>query len=973
MINMNQIPAYEMIQTQRLEGLNSEGILLKHKKTGARICLFQNQDDNKVFQIGFRTPPKDDTGVPHIVEHTVLCGSDQFPLKDPFVELVKGSLNTFLNAITYPDKTIYPVASCNDKDFANLMHVYLDAVFHPNIYKYEEIFKQEGWHYEMEDLESPLTINGVVYNEMKGAYSAPEEILQHEIMMSLYPDTPYFNESGGHPDHICTLTREGFLEFHRTYYHPSNSFIYLYGDMDMEERLTFLDEEYLSKYDYLEVDSNIPLQKPNSEIMRKTVEYSLASSELESENGFFSYNYVIGDSLNKELYIAMDILNYALFNAPGAVVKKKLIDAGIGQDVYASYETSLRQPMFSIVAKGVDVNKQKEFETLITETFIQICEEGINKETLEAGLNSSEFKYREADFGQFPKGLLYCIQSLDSWLYDDTKPFIHIDALDTYQYLREQLQTNYYEELIKEYFVNNSHASVIVLKPKKGLNALADEKLAELLKNKKDALSEEEQKKIIEDTKHLKEYQETPSTPEDLEKLPMLSRKDIKKEAMPLDNKMQNLAGVLTFHHDFFTNGIHYLNLMFDVKKLPTDLIPYLGLLRHAFSFMDTKEHSYADLSNEIDRFTGGIGASVGIYQNVKAPESMTVKFEIRSKTFYGQLPKAISLISEMIESTEYDDYKRLYEIIAETKSRLQSKLSNSGNATAVLRASSYFSQPALLKEKISGLDFYRSLVWMEQNFDTEKASIASKLKRLTHIIFRKENLIVSSTCDQEEFQCLEGQLKDLNRHLSDQDFSFSPDELVCEQKNEGIMDASQVQYVARVGSYAKAGYGYVGAMRVVKTILSYEYLWIEIRVKGGAYGCGGGFGRTGTVSFSSYRDPNLSRTNEVFEKTPEFLEQFEASDREMTKYVIGTVSEMDTPLTASARGERSMSLYLSNLSFEDIQKERDEVLRVKVEDIKALSHPVRAALNQGHICVVGNEEKIQESKDLFQNIVNLA
>lgn len=973
MINMKQLPGYEIIKTQHLEGLNSEGILLKHKKTGARICLFQNQDDNKVFQIGFRTPPKDDTGVPHIVEHTVLCGSDRFPLKDPFVELVKGSMNTFLNAITYPDKTIYPVASCNEKDFANLMHVYLDAVFHPNIYKYEEIFKQEGWHYEMEDIDSPLTLNGVVYNEMKGAYSAPEEILQHEIMMSLYPDTTYFNESGGHPDSIYQLTREDYLEFHSTYYHPSNSFIYLYGDMDMEERLNWMDQEYLSKFDSLDVDSEIPLQKPFTEIFHKKIEYPIASSEQLEENGFFSYNYVIGDSLDKELYIAIDILNYALFNAPGAVVKKKLIDAGIGKDVYASFETSLRQPMFSIVAKGVNCNRQEEFEQILVQAFQQVCKEGISKETLEAGLNSSEFKYREADYGQFPKGLLYCIQSLDSWLYDENQPFIHIDALETYQFLRNQLKTDYYEQLVQTYFVENRHSSVIVLEPKKGLNALADERLETMLSEKKKSMSQDEILKIVEETKHLKKYQETPSTQEELETLPMLSRKDIRKEAMPLDNKMQNLAGVLTFHHDFFTNGIHYLSLMFDVKKLPVDFIPYLGLLRYTWSFMNTKQHSYADLSNEIDRFTGGIGAGIGVYQNVKAPDSMSVKFEIRSKTFYGQLSKAMSLISEIIESTEYDDYKRLYEIIAETKSRLQSKLSNSGNATAVLRATSYFSQPAMLKDKISGLDFYRELVWMEQNFETEKASIASKLKKLVHIIFRKENLMVSSTCEQEEFKTLEDQIKELNHHLSDQDFSYSPSELVCEQKNEGIMDASQVQYVARVGSYAKAGYGYVGAMRVVKTILSYEYLWIEIRVKGGAYGCGGGFGRTGTVSFSSYRDPNLKKTNDVFEKTPEFLENFEANEREMTKYVIGTISEMDTPLTASARGERSMSLYLSNLSFEDIQKERDEVLRVKKEDIQSLANPVRAALEQNYICVVGNEEKIREATELFKNIENLA
>lgn len=972
MTNLEQLSGYEIIRSQELQGLNSEGVLLKHKKTGARVCVFINSDENKVFQIGFRTPPKDDTGVPHIVEHTVLCGSDKFPLKDPFVELVKGSMNTFLNAITYPDKTIYPVASCNDKDFANLMNVYLDAVFHPNIYKYEEIFKQEGWHYELKDMDSPLTINGVVYNEMKGAYSDPEEMLQHEIMKSLYPDTTYSNESGGHPDHICELSREAFLDFHQTYYHPSNAFIYLYGDMDMVEKLTWLDKEYLSTYEKLSVDSEIAYQEPFEAPVEKTVYFPLSSSESEIGNAILSYNLVMGDSLDKEMYIAISILNYALFNSPGARIKKELLDAKLGKEIYAHHDTSLKQPLFSIVVKGTEPDKKDEFRKIIQDTIKDLVQNGISKDAIEAGLNSSEFRYREADFGQFPKGLFYCIQSMDSWLYNEEEPFVHIDSLDTYAFLREQIGTDYYEQILEKYFLQNQHCSIIIMEPKKGLNAIADSKLETALAEKKAEMTTEERQKLVVQTTHLKSYQETPSTKEEMEKIPMLSRKDIKKEAMPLDLQTKTVAGVLTFHHEFPTNGIHYLKLMFDVKKLPVDMIPYLGLLRSVFSYVDTNKHSYTDLSNEIDRFTGGISGTVGVYQNVKAQEFMSVKFEVKCKTLYEQMPKAIELISEIIEGSKYDDYKRLYELIAEMKSRVQSNLSNSGNATATLRANSYFSKPALLKDKIGGIDFYRELVWMEKNFETEKASIASKLKRLANIIFRKENLIISSTCTQEEFQRLEPQIKELNHHLSDKDFVFSPSELVCEKKNEGFMDASQIQYVARAGSYTNAGYGYVGAMRVVKTILSYEYLWIEIRVKGGAYGCGGSFGRMGNMSISSYRDPNLVKTNEVFERTPEFLAGFDADEREMTKYVIGTVSEMDTPLTPALRGERSMTLYLCNLTLEDIQKERDEVLNVKVEEIRALADPVRAILKQGYLCVVGNEENIKEAKQLFLTTENL-
>ena len=972
MAKLEQLSGYEIIRSQELQGLNSEGVLLKHKKTGARICVFINSDENKVFQIGFRTPPKDDTGVPHIVEHTVLCGSDKFPLKDPFVELVKGSMNTFLNAITYPDKTIYPVASCNDKDFANLMNVYLDAVFHPNIYKYEEIFKQEGWHYELKDMDSPLTINGVVYNEMKGAYSDPEEMLQHEIMKSLYPDTCYSNESGGHPDHICELSRQAFLDFHQTYYHPSNAFIYLYGDMDMVEKLNWLDKEYLSTYEALAVDSEIGYQEPFEKPVETTVYFPLSSSEPEQGNSILSYNMVMGDSLDKEMYIAISILNYALFNSPGARIKKELLDAKIGKEIYAHHDTSLKQPLFSIVVKGTDTCKKDEFVKIIQTTIKDLIKNGISKEAIEAGLNSSEFRYREADFGQFPKGLFYCIQSMDSWIYNEKEPFVHIDSLDTYAFLREQIGTDYYEKILDKYFIQNQHCSVVMMEPQKGLNAIAEAKFEAELAAQKAEMTQEDKQKLVAETAHLKSYQETPSTKEEMEKIPMLARKDIKKEAMPLDLQTKTVAGVLAFHHEFPTNGIHYLKLMFDVKKLPVEMIPYLGLLRSVFSYVDTNKHSYTDLSNEIDRFTGGISGTVGVYQNVKAQEFMSVKFEVKCKTLYEQMPKAIELISEIIEGSKYDDYKRLYELIAEMKSRIQSNLSSSGSATATLRANSYFSKPALLKDKIGGIDFYRELVRMEKNFETEKASIASKLKRLANIIFRKENLIISSTCTQEEFQRLEPQIKELNHHLSNQDFVFSPSELMCEKKNEGFMDASQIQYVARAGSYADAGYGYVGAMRVVKTILSYEYLWIEIRVKGGAYGCSGSFGRMGNLNISSYRDPNLVKTNEVFERTPEFLASFEADEREMTKYVIGTVSEMDTPLTPALRGERSMTLYLCNLTLTDIQKERDEVLNVRVEEIRALADPVRAVLKQGYLCVVGNEENIKEAKQLFLTTENL-
>lgn len=968
-----KLEAYELVREQEVKTLNAKGLLFKHKKTGARICVLSNDDHNKVFQVGFRTPPTDDTGVAHIIEHTVLCGSDKFPVKDPFIELAKGSLNTFLNAITYPDKTIYPVASCNEKDYQNLMDVYLDAVFHPNIYKYEEIFKQEGWHYELENIDAPLTLNGVVYNEMKGAYSDPEDVLQHEIEKALFPDTCYANESGGHPDHIYELTREEYLDFHRRYYHPSNSFIYFYGDMDVEEKLGWLDQNYLSKYDFLDIATDIGLQESFSKPVKVEKTYPISNSDSMSDNSMLSYNTVVGTTLDPKIYIAMEVINYALLNAPGAALKQALVDAKLGKSIDGSYMPSQRQPIFSVLAKGASDKDADRFVEIIKKELTKIVEQGFSKEALEAGINSSEFKYREGDFGQFPKGLIYCIQSMDSWLYDEKEPFIHIDALDTYSFLREQIKGDYFEQLVKIYLLDNPHAAVVVLNPEKGLNEKNQKALEAMLAKRKEEFTKEELQKLVDDTRHLKEYQSEPSTQEQLETIPMLSRKDIEKKAQPITNETKNLSGVLAFHHDLFTNGIHYMTLMFNIKKLPEDLIPYVGLLKTVFSMMDTEEHSYAALSNDIDRFTGGIHSTISIYQNFRAKnDSYSVKFEVKAKTFYNQMPRALELIAEIIESTKYDDYKRLYEIIAEVKETMGNRLSSSGHIVSSLRSMTYYSTIAMYKDMTKGIGYYRFISNLEKNFDLEKATISSKLRRLTNIIFRKENLTISSTCNQEEFGRLEKAVREFNLHLYDQDFSFSPSNLEPQQKNEAFTDASQVQYVSRSGSYKAAGYDYVGAMRVAKVMFGYDYLWTEIRVKGGAYGCGGGFSRTGDVNLTSYRDPNLGKTIEVYEKAPEYLKNFTATERDLTKFVIGTISVMDTPLNPAALGDRSMTLYLSNLSEQDIQKERDEVLNVTVEDIRALAEPLQAALDQNNLCVIGNEQKIMEEKELFKSIESL-
>ena len=971
-MKIQDLSAYEIIKEQKLEDLNSKGYLLRHKKSGARISVISNDDENKVFYIGFRTPPKDSTGVAHIIEHTVLCGSDKFPVKDPFVELVKGSLNTFLNAITYSDKTVYPVASCNDKDFANLMDVYLDAVFHPNIYKKKEIFKQEGWHYELEDQDAPITINGVVYNEMKGAFSSPEGVLDRLVLNSLFPDTPYSNESGGDPERIPELTYENYLEFHKTYYHPSNAFIYLYGNMDIVEKLVWLDKEYLCNYEEITVDSKIPLQKPFDAPREVREKYSIASDESTEDNTYISYNMAVGTTLDPKLYLAFDVLDYALLNAPGAPLKKALLDAKIGKDIMGSYDSSTYQPIFSVAAKNANPEQKEEFVRIIRDTLKEQVEKGINKKALLAGINSSEFKYREADYGQFPKGLIYGLQSLDSWLYDEKEPFMHLEAAPVFAFLKEMTKTDYFEKLIQEYMLDNTHVSIVMIEPECGLNAKKEKKLEEQLAAYKASLSADEIKALIEDTAHLKQYQEEPSPKEDLEKIPMLKRSDMKKEASPFINEVRDCDGTTVLFHEMFTNRINYLDFLFDVTDLSEEEIPYLGILKAVLGYMNTSRYGYADLANEINLYTGGVSSSIGVYPSVKKPDSYQAKYEVRTKVLYENTDKAMDIIKDILGTTDITDEKRLYEILAQAKSRLQMSLSSAGHSVSAIRAMSYFSKTAYYNDMTGGIALYRVIADYEEHFEEKKGMLIERLDALRKKIFCKERLMVSLTADREGYDAAVKEIGGLKEILGSGAPQAAVPVLNCVKKNEGFLDASQVQYVSRAGNFVKRGFSYTGALRILKVILSYDYLWLNVRVKGGAYGCMSGFMRNGDSYFTSYRDPNLGKTNEIYEKTPEYLKNFDADERDMTKYIIGTISDLDTPLNPSAKGSRSLSAYLTGVTYADVQKERDEVINAEPENIRALADLIEAVLSDHNLCVIGNEDAVKKEKALFDTIEKL-
>lgn len=969
---VKDIKEYEVIEERKVDDLNSKGYLLRHKKSGARVMVLSNDDENKVFYVGFRTPPKDDTGLPHILEHSVLCGSKKFPAKDPFIELAKGSLNTFLNAMTYPDKTIYPIASCNEKDFQNLLDVYMDAVLHPNIYEKEEIFRQEGWHYELESFDGELMYNGVVYNEMKGAFSSPEGVLDRVILNSLYPNTPYAYESGGDPEAIPTLKYSEFLGFHSKYYHPSNSYIYLYGDCDMEEKLRFLDKEYLCHYDSMEIDSKINLQKPFDKPIEVYKKYSITNEETEEDNTYLSYNYSIGTTLDRELYLAFQILEYALIAAPGAPLKKALLDAGIGKDIMGSYDNGVYQPMFSIIAKNSNLSSKEEFLSTIQKVLKEQVEEGINKDALRAAINYNEFRYREADFGSYPKGLMYGLQALDSWLYDENKPFIHIEENDTFAFLKEKVNTDYFEQLISKYMLNNSHAALVVIEPEKGRTARLEKELREKLQTYQSTLSREELDAFVEKTKALKAYQEEPTPQEDIEKIPMLTRADMKKEAAPFENTELYMADTLVLHHNFFTNGIAYFDLLFDVRKVPKELLSYLGLLRYTLGLVDTEHYTYGDFFNEINMHSGGIAVSFNSYADSKKPETYRAYLEIKAKVLYPKVPFAFHMIQEMILTSKFEDEKRLKEIVAQLKSRLQMSLTSSGHTAATTRAMSYFSDIAYLSELTSGIAFYKFVEQIEKDFDNCKTQVIEKLKETSRYVFNKENLLVSCTAEKKGLEGLEKEIADFKGALYEEELPDAVYTFSKQQLNEGFKTSSKVQYVARAGSFQKAGLEYNGALRILKTILGYDYLWNNVRVKGGAYGCMNGFNRIGEGYFTSYRDPNLEKTDEIYDRTPEYVKGFTADEREMTKYIIGTISDIDTPLNPSAKGSRSLTAYLTKTEFADIQRERAQILNAEPADIQALAGHIQAVLEQKNFCVIGSEEKIQEQNHMFREVKNL-
>ncbi len=967
-MDLYNLKAYKVLEERFIKEIDSNAFLLEHNKTKAKVVVMANEDKNKTFAISFRTPPTNDTGVPHIIEHSVLCGSKKFPSKEPFVELMKASLNTFLNAMTYPDKTMYPVSSCNDKDFQNLMDVYLDAVFYPNMHTNEKIFKQEGWHYELDDKDGELIYNGVVYNEMKGAFSSADQVLMREILHVMYKDNCYTYESGGNPEFIPTLSYQEFLDFHKKYYHPSNSYIYLYGDCDFEEKLNWIDEEYLSKFEEKKIDSHINEQLDFEKTIKHYVEYPVGADETLEGKTYISRNYLMGNSKDTLLWMTLTILSYVLFDAPGAKVKQALLDANIGKEISSSYDAGLIQPLFTIYASGTDKDREDEFNRIIEETLKQCVIDGIDKKSLKAAINVFEFKYREADFGSEPKGLIYGLNMMDTWLYDQS-PFLRLETDKVFDKLKEYVDTNYFEEIVSKYFLDNNNLGIVVVSPSNTLGKQKDEETKKKLKEYKESLSEDEVQRIILETKELKEYQAAPSKKEDLDKIPYLTREDLKTELNKISNLVVYENGVKILHHNHFTNGIGYLRVMFNTKDLDEEYLPYLGILASVLGKVNTKKYTYSEINTEKNLNTGGIGFDTYLVNN---NYEYKLYLTCDSSVLYEKIDFAYDMIGEIINNSIFDDKKRMREIIFELKNRKESTIVSRGHIYSYNKALSYIDKGSYASDLLSGIRFYKTLEKITNDFDNEFEKMVSYLQTLVKYIFQKENMMISYTSNMEGFERMRKEVKEFSENLQTEKVDLKTLEYSISLLNEGIKTSSNVQYVSRAGNFVKHGFKYNGAIVVLNNILSTEYLWVKGRVLGGAYGCMCTFRRNGNVAFLSYRDPNLRETNKIYEEVLDFIKTFDATEEEMTKYIIGAVGSVVIPRTPRMEGAFDLTSYLNNVTDEDYARELEEIIKCTAEDIRSLYDLVKSVIDDKALCVIGNENKIEEQKDLFNNIFSL-
>ena len=965
---------YETEKSEYIEDIEMSAYILRHKKSGARIAVFPNDDPNKLFCIAFYTPPENSKGTPHIIEHTVLQGSRKYPAREPFMQLVKGSLNTFLNAFTYPDKTVYPVSSCNDVDFKNLMDVYLDAVFHPNLYSRREIFQQEGWHYETDE-RGDIILNGVVYNEMKGASSSPDSNVFDEILTALYPDNAYGFSSGGDPEEIPTLSYEEYLDFHRKYYKPSNSFIMLYGNFDPEERLIFLDREYLSSYDVGPEVPRIPAQQEfgKGRIRSVNLSYPIGEDENKEQKTFLALASRVGTVHDEVKSVAWDILGDIIVNDPEAVLKKSLSDEGIGQEIFGGYYDYIGEPFFTVIAKNTDADKADRFKSIIDETLNRLKNDGVNKKTLTAIIERSEFKFRESAYGSYPKGLDLFKMMLKGWLYGDEDPFKYVKFLKILGILKNKVNEGYFEELIHE-LITSPHSVFLSLTPENGLEKKKDNLLKHQLKEFKTSLDDNGFNKIVLDFENLRKYQEAPETKEERNCIPVLPKGSISLDPEPIHNSDYIVDGVPYVLHDVETHGIVYSRILFDVSDIAVDELPYLDLLAELLGNCSTGSYACRELIDEVRTSTGGIEFDIVPFRDYRDPSTFRPYFTVSVRTLIDKTEKAFDLVREIITRTDFGDIQRIKEVLGETVSEKTYDALYSGSEFSSVRCFSGIDPVSVFNDMTEGIGSLHVQSRLYSDYENNSEIISNKLKSLYTRIFGKNRAIVSLAMPEKTSDRVFSAFKAVFNSI-DKCSDLGLPSLILPRGiiNEAFTCASGVQYVSLCSDLGFTDDSFRRLSPLISKFLTDEILYQEIRVKGGSYGTFfTAIPNSGKIVMSSYRDPGLKKTLDVFTSVYDKIRSSMPDAEKLWQLVIGTFSRIDRPLTAYQKMCRSMNFHMCGKEFFDLKKEREELLTVdrkKFEDsISCLSRIV----DSYSICVVGGESAISAAGSIFDSVNKL-
>ena len=961
---------YEVLKSEFIDDVASSGYILRHKKSGAHVAVFPNDDTNKLFCITFFTPPENSKGTPHIIEHTVLQGSRKYPAREPFMQLVKGSLNTFLNAMTYPDKTMYPVSSCNDVDFKNLMDVYLDAVFHPNLYNKREIFMQEGWHYET-DQDGDLSINGVVYSEMKGKSSSPDSNVFDELFTALFPDNAYGFSSGGDPHEIPELSYEEYLDFHRKYYHPSNSFIMIYGNVDAEERLEYLDSEYLSEYDAVASIPGIPPQKEFGRDNPKhvTVKYPVGKDEDVQNKSYLAAAFRVGSVFDEIGSVAWNVLGDILVNDPESYIKRALSDAGIGQDIFGGYLDYIGEPVFAIVAKNTESSRKDDFLRIINDTLVRLRKEGINKKTLSAILERTEFIFRESDYGSYPKGLHLFTLMLKGWIYGDKDPFKYVKILSILGKLKERVNDGYFEGLL-DLLISPSHSVVLTLIPERGLASEEEDALSDKLSVYKGTLTKEEYKKIEKDFKGLREYQEAPETEEERKCIPVLPRGSIPVEPLPVSNVESIQNGVRIISHGIDTNGIVYVRFLFDVSDITEEKLPYLDLLVELLGNCSAGSYETRDLIDEIRTSTGGIDFDLTPLRKFNDPNVFTSYLTVSVRALADKTGSAFDLVRTILTGTRLDNVQRVKEVLGETVSEKSFNAIYNGSEFASMRSLGAFDPASVFNDMTEGIGSLRVQSSLYSEYDKCAENIIRELKSLYETVFDKNRVVISVAAPNSSKETVLRAVDNVTEQLDRGGPYVRSIALkargVC---NEAFSCTSPVQYVSLSSDLGLTDDKFRLITPLISKTVSNEILYPEIRVKGGAYGayC---FIVPGTakISMCSYRDPGLLGTVDVFRSLNDKFGAVILDDDKLWQLVIGTFSSVDRPLSVYQKACRSMNMFLSGKDISDIRREREAILSITESEFKESVRCFERVNDLSSTCVIGGENAINSSGSLFDS-----